>query len=54
MVLVRFKRTIRRSGGSSAIAVPPEIMAALNWKVGDVVELYAEEQKLIVKKIDSH
>lgn len=50
MVVVRFKRTIRQSGGSAAIAIPPEILNALSWKVGDAVEVYAEEQKLIVKK----
>jgi len=50
MVVVRFRRTIRRSGGSSAIAIPQEILGALGWKVGDIVELYAEEQKLTVKK----
>jgi antitoxin component of MazEF toxin-antitoxin module len=50
MVLVRFKRTIRQSGGSAAVAIPPEILHAMGWKVGDVVELYAEEQKLIIKK----
>jgi len=50
MVVVRFRRTLRQSGGSAAIAIPPEILNALNWKVGDVVELYADEQKLILKK----
>lgn len=53
MVVVRFKRTIRQSGGSAAIAIPPEILSALGWKVRDAVELYAEEQKLIVKRLDS-
>jgi len=52
MVVVRFRRTIRRSGGSAAIAIPPEVLEALNWKVGEVVELYPEEQKLVVKKLD--
>ncbi len=51
MVIVRFRRTIRQSGGSAAIAIPPEILNALNWKVGDVVELYADEQKVVLKKV---
>jgi antitoxin component of MazEF toxin-antitoxin module len=51
MAVVKFKRTIRRSGGSAAIAVPPEMLNALNWKIGDLVELYADEQKLIIKKV---
>jgi antitoxin component of MazEF toxin-antitoxin module len=50
MAVVRFRRTIRKSGGSAAIAIPPEILIALNWKIGDVVELYAEDQKFIVKR----
>jgi antitoxin component of MazEF toxin-antitoxin module len=50
MVLVRFKRTIRKSGGSAAIVIPPEVLSALEWKIGDIVEVYAEEQKIIVKK----
>ena len=50
LVVVKFRRTIRRSGGSAAIAIPPEVLNALNWKIGDLVELYAEEQKLVVKK----
>jgi antitoxin component of MazEF toxin-antitoxin module len=50
MVVVRFKRTIRQSGGSAAIAIPPEILVALSWKVGDTVELYADEQKMVITK----
>jgi len=50
MVLVRFKRIIRKSGGSAAIVIPPEVLNALEWKIGDIVEVYAEEQKIIVKK----
>ena len=50
MVVVKFKRTIRQSGGSAAIAIPPEILKALDWKIGDSVEIYAEEQRLVAKK----
>jgi antitoxin component of MazEF toxin-antitoxin module len=50
MAVVRFKRTIRKSGGSAAIAIPPEILNALKWKIGDIVEIYAEDQKLTIKK----
>jgi antitoxin component of MazEF toxin-antitoxin module len=51
MAVVKFKRTIRRSGGSAAIAVPPEILNALNWKIGDSVELYADGEKLVVERV---
>lgn len=50
MVVVKFNRTIRQSGGSAAIAVPPELLNALDWKIGDQVELYADEQELVIKK----
>jgi antitoxin component of MazEF toxin-antitoxin module len=42
---------IRQSGGSAAVAIPPELLNALNWKIGDAVELFAEEQRLILKKV---
>lgn len=51
MVTVRFERIIRKSGGSSSIAIPPEVLNALGWKVGDPVEVYAEEQKIVIKKV---
>ena len=50
MAVVKFNRTIRQSGGSAAVAVPPELMNALNWKIGEKVELYMEEEKLVIKK----
>jgi antitoxin component of MazEF toxin-antitoxin module len=52
MVIVRFERTIRKSGGSAAIAIPPEVLNALGWKIGDVVDVYAEEQKITIKRHD--
>lgn len=51
MTVVKFNRTIRQSGGSAAIAVPPELLTALNWKIGENVELYADEEKLVIRKI---
>ena len=47
---IKFRRKIRKSGGSAAIVIPPEILDALKWKVGDEVEIYAENQKIIVSK----
>jgi antitoxin component of MazEF toxin-antitoxin module len=52
LAVVKFKRTIRKSGGSAAIAIPPEVLDALGWKIGDIVEIYAEEQNVIIKKLD--
>ena len=47
----RIKVASRRSGGSAAIAIPPEVLSALNWKVGDVIEIYLEGQELVVKRV---
>jgi antitoxin component of MazEF toxin-antitoxin module len=52
MAVVKFKRTIRKSGGSAAIAIPPEVLNALGWKIGDTVEIHAGEQNVIIKKPD--
>jgi AbrB family looped-hinge helix DNA binding protein len=53
MAVVKFKRVIRKSGGSAAIVVPPEILEALNWKIGDKVEVYTENGDVVVKKLTS-
>ena len=49
---VKFKRKIRRSGGTNAITVPKEILDALNWKLGDDVEVFIEGSRLVVEKAD--
>jgi antitoxin component of MazEF toxin-antitoxin module len=51
VTVVKFNRSIRKSGGSAAIAVPTELMKALNWKIGENVELFADEEKLVIKKM---
>jgi len=50
MSTIKFKRTIRRSGGSASVAIPPEIVEALEWKIGDVVEICVENSAIKVKK----
>ena len=51
MAVVKFKRKIRQSGGSAAIAIPPEILDALKWKIGNEIELSIEDQRLTVSKV---
>jgi len=48
---VKFKRTIRRSGGSASIALPPEVVEALGWKISDKVEMWVENGTVVVKKM---
>ena len=50
MPLIKFERTIRRSGGSAAVAIPPEMLKALNWKIGNTVEMYIENQTLVITR----
>ena len=47
---VKFKRKIRRSGGSAAVVIPQELLNALKWKIGDEIEIYAEDQKIVISK----
>jgi len=51
MTAIKFKRLIRRGGGSANVALPPEIIQALGWKIGDTVEIWAENGSVIVKKV---
>lgn len=50
VAVVKFKRKIRQSGGTSAITVPEELLGALNWKLGDEVTIFIEEERLVVEK----
>ena len=50
VAVVKFKRKIRKSGGTSAITVPEELLEALNWKLGDTVNTFIEEDRLVVEK----
>jgi len=45
---VKFKRRIRKSGGSAAVVIPPELLNALKWKIGDEVLIYIENGKLVI------
>lgn len=50
MAIVIFKRKIRKSGGSASIAIPPEVLEALQWKIGDAIELFPTGQEMIIRK----
>lgn len=51
MSTIKFKRQIRKSGGSASIALPPEIIEALEWQIGDGVELWVENGSVTIRKI---
>ena len=50
MTIVKFKRHIRMSGRSAAVSIPPELLDALGLKIGDAVELFIEDEKLVLKR----
>lgn len=46
--IIKFDRTIRQSGRSSVVALPPELLKALNWKIGDKVRISATTEKAVL------
>jgi AbrB family looped-hinge helix DNA binding protein len=50
MPIIKFDREIRQSGGSAAITVPKEILRTLGWKIGDQVELYVDDHRIVIEK----
>jgi len=51
--IIKFNRTIRQSGRSSVVALPPEIMNSLEWKIGDQVKISVTlEKAVIIEKLD--
>jgi antitoxin component of MazEF toxin-antitoxin module len=45
-----FKRSIRKSGGTAAITVPPVLIENLGWKIGQEVKIYQDDGRLIIEK----
>ena len=44
-LMKKFIRTIRKSGTSFAINIPPEIIKILNLKEGDIIEVEIKKAK---------
>jgi len=48
---IKFERKIRRSGASSTVTIPLEIMRALGWKLGDpVLVSIVPEKGILIEK----
>ena len=45
---IKFLRTVRRSGGTLAVTIPPEIQRAIGVKAGQPVEIYLSADRKIV------
>jgi len=46
--IIKFNRTIRRSGRSAVVAMPPEIMKSLGWEVGDQVTISVTAERAVL------
>lgn len=50
MVQIKFRRRVRKVGGSYMVAVPQEILEALKLKENDEVEIFIENDRIVIKK----
>jgi antitoxin component of MazEF toxin-antitoxin module len=50
--VIKWEKTLIRRGGSAYVAIPPEIARALQWQLGDPLEIWVDEnlQAAIIKK----
>jgi len=48
---VRFKRRLWKSGGSTGLALPATLLEALGLKDGDFVDIFLQDNKIMVKKV---
>jgi len=49
---VKFKRTMVKIGGSFRITVPMEIANTLNIKHKDVLEIWLDDSKIVMVKVE--
>ncbi len=47
---IKFRRRIRKSGGSNVVALPKEICEALDLKLNDQLVINVENKKIILEK----
>jgi len=50
MMEIKFKRQLRKSGGSAVIAIPKEVCDAMGLKLDDEVFVKIEDKKIILEK----
>lgn len=51
VMVTMFKRTIRKSGGTVAVTIPPVLIENLGWKIGDEIKIYQDDGRLIIEKV---
>ena len=50
MMEIKFKRQLRKSGGSAVVAIPKEVCDAMDLKLDDEVFVKIENKKIILEK----
>lgn len=51
---VRFRRTVFKTGDSYRITIPMEIIRTLNIKDKEALQIWLNDSKIIMEKIDKH
>ena len=49
-ITIKFKRTLRKSGQSLVITIPPELLEAYNLREGDELEIYSKNGLIALEK----
>ncbi|HIG97069.1 MAG TPA: AbrB/MazE/SpoVT family DNA-binding domain-containing protein [Candidatus Aenigmarchaeota archaeon] len=47
---IKFKRQLRKSGGSAVVAIPKEVCDAIGIKLDDEIFIKIENKKIILEK----
>lgn len=50
-MVIKFRRTIRKYGGSLTFTLPAELLKAISLGLGDEVDLYLDNGNIIVEKV---
>jgi antitoxin component of MazEF toxin-antitoxin module len=50
--IIKFNRTIRKSGRSAMIAIPPDVIRSLKWNIGDDVKIsVTPDRAILIEKV---
>jgi antitoxin component of MazEF toxin-antitoxin module len=48
---IKFKRQLRKSGGSAVVAIPKEVCDAMELKLDDEIFVKIENKRIILEKV---
>jgi antitoxin component of MazEF toxin-antitoxin module len=53
--IIKFTRSIRSSGRSAVIAIPPDLMKSLEWTIGDEITIQATQDRgILIQRTQPH